>query len=657
MRRLAATVLLGSVALVFPVALGQTADSSDASRVTVSPETGVAGDYGTWTVRYRVGADGLAEGGAIRVQLPDVWHAGERNSARPLQASDPTADHYVATECSGDGVRLKTRVESESERRLIKGRRRGLDGRSERYVFVVRVEVTEGKLEAGDTVSVVYGDTSGGSRGMRAPNITTGKREILLAVDAEGDGDFELHSDRPTLQCRPGPVANLRISGPSSLTVGEPAELRLAFTDRCMNAVEAVEGPVTFSVTHGGAEIERRVELDADRGWASVEFTPTQPGILRIEASAMGRLYGDTSNPMRVSAEPVDRAIYWGDLHSHSHYSWDGVGTRNFEYARNVARLDFYAMTDHSIPPSNGFTHGLADHVWEEYTDRVEQHHEPGRFVTIHAYEASFGNPWGHHNVFFRGEPGPLLAPASVSLPEMWERLKAGEALTIPHHTGKFPGNIEWTPDDPRFRRNFEIYSAHGLSETYNPQHPLAFEQSEFTSPSSSVNGPQFATDAWAAGLRLSTVAASDDHRSQPGKPHWGLTAVKSHELTRPAVFDSLHDRRTYGTTGARILLDFEINGTPMGGEVSVNDPPELRVEAHGTTPIQRIEILRYDEAAGAFRPLYTIRPDTLDVEWSAVDQTFRGDSIYYIRLRESGQIRGHPIMAWSSPIWVQRTD
>lgn len=38
----------------------------------------------------------------------------------------------------------------------------------ERYVFVVRVEVLDGELREGDALSVIYGDTSGGSRGMQA---------------------------------------------------------------------------------------------------------------------------------------------------------------------------------------------------------------------------------------------------------------------------------------------------------------------------------------------------------------------------------------------------------------------------------------------------------------------------------------------------------
>src|SRR5687768_13875425 len=71
-------------------------DPIDEGNVSVSPATGVSGEYGTWTVTYQAGARGIATGGGIRVQLPDTWHSGARNSAIRLQASDPKADNYVA---------------------------------------------------------------------------------------------------------------------------------------------------------------------------------------------------------------------------------------------------------------------------------------------------------------------------------------------------------------------------------------------------------------------------------------------------------------------------------------------------------------------------------------------------------------------------------
>jgi hypothetical protein len=156
--------------------------------------------------------------------------------------------------------------------------------------------------------------------------------------------------------------------------------------------------------------------------------------------------------------------------------------------------------------------------------------------------------------------------------------------------------------------------------------------------------------------LVLSTIASSDDHRAQPGKPHWGLAAVRAQGLTREQIFDAIHDRRTYGTTGARILLDFAINGDAMGRSVAVSAAPRLEVAAHGTDVIDEVQVLRYSKSSRGFEVIESIRPRALDFAWARVDAGFREDSIYYVRLRQRGEIEGRVAMAWSSPIWVRLT-
>ena len=124
--------------------------------------------------------------------------------------------------------------------------------------------------------------------------------------------------------------------------------------------------------------------------------------------------------------------------------------------------------------------------------------------------------------------------------------------------------------------------------------------------------------------------------------------------LTRDAIFDALYERRTYATTGARILLDFRVNGAPMGSEAVARDAPRLELTAHGRAPIERIEILRHSAADG-FRAIHDLRPDALDFAWAGIDSGFRDEAIYYVRLQERGQVRGRVVMAWSSPVWVRQ--
>jgi len=625
--------------------------------VTVSPDIGTAGEYGTWTVSYRVGQASILAGGGIRVELPEPWHAGVRNSANRLQTTAPAEPHYVTARCSKPEVGLQTTVEFQSEETLVKGvKPSNLSRRMGYYVFVVRVIVLKGEVHEGDTLSVVYGDQSHGSPGMRAAIIPTQQEPILVAVDTEGSGRFRLHVDTPKLTCHPGLPTEMLMTTRSEAIIGQPAILHLALLDRFGNRASAFTGDVILKVQSGQADIPFSARFDPNKGWAEVRFTPRRADLLRFEALEPTRNLSASSNPIEVHREPAAESLYWGDIHSHTRFSGAdavGRGEEAHEYARYVAGLDFYAMTDHSRSESP-IRSGLTTADWGEYTRLTEQFYAPGQFATLHAYEASFYAPYGHHNIYFRGKPGPLLSPDAVTLPELWRVLEAGQALTIPHHTLKMPEPIDWREaDDPELRRNFEIYSGHGLSEAYDPQHPLAFEQSLFTNPSHTTKAGMSAQKAWSEGYRLSTIASSDDHRAHPGQPHYGLVAVRSQALTREGIFDALFERQTYGTTGVRIILDFTINDVAMGKSVEVGDTASVRVRAVGTDVIDSVEVLRHVKGKTGFQVIHQVSPSDHTISVHFDDHPPKGKAIYYVRLRQRQLVRDRIAMAWSSPVWV----
>lgn len=631
------------------MSLGQTSEGHS----EVYPQEGTAGQYGSWTVTYTIGKSGIATGGGIRVQLPDEWHSGQRNSANRLQTKEPQGNHYITGRSSRHDVKTKTIVESEADDILIKHEKVSLDGRTERYVFVVRVLLVEGELREGDTLSVTYGDRSGGSAGYRASAISTRPLPILIAVDNDGDGQFMRLKDTPEITARPGSANEIWMTLPSQAVIGRSVQGLIAVVDQYSNAVDhAVE--LQLAQHSGVAEFPSELLIDPATGFVRFDITAQESGVVRLRVRVGDLELEAVSNPMRVTETESQANIYWGDLHSHSHFSWDGVGQQNFEYARNIAGLDFYAMADHSFfPESPTLLRGLSDATWDQYVALAEEHNDPPRFVTIQAYECSFGAPYGHQNVYFRDKPGILEFPGRTSLPELWERLQEGDALTVPHHTGKFPKDLDFSIQNEELRRNFELYSGHGLSETYNPSHPLAFEQSLFTWDSKSLKQPSNLQDAWTAGQILSTIASSDEHFSHPGQPQYGLAAVRVPDLTRNSVFQGLYDRHTYATTGARIILDFSIDGTQMGQTVSVKTQPNISIAVIGTDEIDWVELLRYQDGDGSFQVIRRWQPDAWEFSVSLEDRDFKPGAMYYTRMKQKHRIRNRAVMAWSSPIWT----
>ena len=654
--------------------MGSSEDALETGFLTVSPNSGQAGTWGTWVVTYTVGAAGMTSGGGIQVALPERWHQWWRNSGRRLQSVDPTAPFYVTAHTDRPGVRLRYEVLDSSEGEYAKAYRRNVGyPPGSRYSWTVQVTVSEGALRAGDTINVVYGDMNQGGRGFTPPLWTGSPERVRAAVDTAGDGEFALLPDGalPLLSNEPGPPVELFIVLESRTVVGTPARVRMVALDEFHNPVPALETAVYLVVESGAATLPPNpIKLGDNVTWGCREFeiTPTEEGVLRLRGTSNdGRLYG-LSNPSKVVAAadgtPVG-GLYWGDIHSHSQYSWDGTGTRDdhFRYARYASLLDIYSATDHNDRRS------MSQDDWRMNVAYTEKWNEPGAFATILGYEASFGAPWGHHNVYYRSGEGPLHYQDEENPEEIWQRGEqdnlAGKMFTIPHHTGGFarPGSgvkHDWNIHDPRFRPSIEIYSSHGLSEEYAPDHPISMDVSDFT-----FNGPgdpgNYTVDAWLAGLKLGVIGSSDNHGAQPGKEGYGTMAVWAPALTREAAFDAIRNRRTYGSTGSRIYLEFAVNGEDMGGETTVTagQPVRVRVEALGTGPLRWIHLLRADldrPEAGfsvVHQEWFPGNGAPLDFRLDWTDDAPPARAIYYVRVRQRDLVHGRVAQAWSSPVWV----
>lgn len=652
-------------------------DCHETGTLAITPNRGRAGSWGTWVVAYTVGSRGMATGGGLQVALPERWHQWWRNSARRVQSVDSTGPFYVTAHTDRPGVRLRCEVLDATEGEYAKAYRRNVGyPPGSRYSWTVQVTVVEGALQAGDVVTVVYGDMTHGGRGFTPPLWTGSPERVRAAVDSEGRGAFALLPDEalPRLNSEPGPPVELLLVLASRSVTGQEMRVRMVALDGFHNPVPAPETAIYLVVESGAATLPADpVKLGDASTWGCREFTvtPTEAGVLRLRGTSHdGKLYG-LSNPSKVlaaasrHAESPAGGLYWGDIHSHSQYSWDGTGTDDdhFRYARYASLLDIYSATDHNDRRS------MSQDDWRMNVAYTEKWNEPGAFATILGYEASFGAPYGHHNVYYRGGEGPLHYHDEENPEEIWQRGErnnlAGAMITIPHHTGGFarPGGgvkHDWSIHDPRFRPSIEIYSSHGLSEEYAPDHPLSMDVSDFT-----FNGPgdpgNYTVDAWLAGLKLGAIGSSDNHGAQPGKEGYGTMAVWASELTREAVFDAIRNRRTYGSTGSRIYLEFTVNGEPMGGEISIasGEPVKVRVEALGTGPLRWIHILRadLDRPEEGFSVVHqewfpgSSAPLDFSLDWT--DETPPACAAYYVRVRQRDLVHGRVAQAWSSPVWV----
>lgn len=112
-------------------------------------------------------------------------------------------------------------------------------------------------------------------------------------------------------------------------------------------------------------------------------------------------------------------------------------------------------------------------------------------------------------------------------------------------------------------------------------------------------------------------------------------------ELTRAALHEAFVARRTFGTTGLKIAVDFRCNDVVMGMETEAAHA-EFRIQVQAPEAIAELQIVRNGETVA------TVTCDATDVthEWAAAREA--DGEFWYVRVvLENGE------MVWASPIWL----
>ncbi len=599
-------------------------------------EAARASTPGRWPIRYRAGELGVAEGGMIYLQVSPFW-----GWSTP-QVREPSAPGYTEVTTEAEGVELKPRT---------------LDQQ------LLGIAVAGRALGAGEEVRIVYG---AGPAGAVADRFAEGASRLWIAVDGDGDGVRQVLADSPSLEVGPGPPARLLLTLPSTARPGETVRLTIALLDAAGNALlspapgRSYDGEVRLEAPGSLAAPAVVVLRPSDLGRRAVELTAAEPGVFRLRAFGPGGLEAE-SNPLQVSG--AGARVLWGDLQNHSAVS-DGSATpeEHFLYARDVAGLDVYSLTDHD----HWGLLFLDQHpeTWEEIRRLTERFHQPGRFVSLLGFEWT---NWihGHRHVLYFTGAGPLVSsidPATDEPAELWRALRGRRALTVAHHSAGGPISTDWSiAPDPEIEPVTEIVSVHGSSEALDSpgliHRPVA---------------GNFVRDALDRGYRLGFLGSSDGHDGHPGLGHLastsgGLAAILAEELTREAVYEALRARRVYATSGPRILLRVSLGGHRMGDAVAVGGaeltlgggegvatpaegesavpgigPGQLvaRVIAPGT--LERIDIIRSGRVIEAF-DCRGERECALGAELADFQP---GEYLYVRAVQEDGAA------AWSSPFY-----
>ncbi len=572
---------------------------------------------GTWRFVFIAGRGGIPRGGGVVFQVSPWW-----GWSRP-QVEAPSAPGYCTVTTSATACELD------------------IGGDPQRYYVVALV--AQGALAEGDTVAFVYGDTQGGSHPQAAAKADTYAerfQEFLFKTDGDGDGVYGEIRSQPGFRIKSLPASGLWINAPRLVRPGRPFEVSVAALDPLSNRDLEYEARLEVRAEPDGISAPRHVSLRPEDGGARrFQAAVHQPGLYSITVEDHQRGLTAESCPILCGRGEAFRPVYWGDIHGHTILS-DGTGHPfdHYAYARDAAGLDVAAITDHAalgLRPLRGDPWGMIQLAAERFND-------PGRFVTLLGYEWTNWT-YGHRNVYFPGATGVVFSPydSGAATPEgLWNIVKKWSAITIPHHVGGGPVAIDWEQEPrPSWEMLTEIFSVHGNCEYYGCP-GMIYHPKE----------GHFVQDALGKGRRLGILASGDGHIGHPGRwtPDYreGLVAFQAAELSREAIWECLTSRRVYGTSGARILLQFTVSGWPMGSEIegqAFREPRRCEMHVLGAGPLRTLEILKNNDV------VKRIGCDGLLESVVYTDSTAaRKGDFYYARVTQQD---GH--QAWSSPVWL----
>ncbi|MCP5110335.1 MAG: DUF3604 domain-containing protein, partial [bacterium] len=515
--------------------------------VTLSPPGPFrAGEFQTITQTYTVGKMPMIEGGGI--VLPRAFRG-----RRALQVDNPGQPNYVTVSSSNPEARFQVTKPW-----------------AQWMSFIVRsnlpLRLSGATLREGDTITITFGDTSGGGPGLKLQDSSNDQVILHTLLDLEGKGVL-LTPKWPSFEVLGREeVRYVNAVAPSVVEPDETFTLAVRAEDRSKNLSSAVTPALEVRLN---GEPFRQIPQGSP---ALVEIDDVRigkPGVYRFTVRTKDGSLHRTSNPLRVESDPVTR-VFWGETHGHTAFA-EGQGSPDgyYKFGRDVARLDFLSLSEHDI--------WMDDREWKTLQEMVEKYRVPGRFTTILAFEWTSRLVYGgHHNVFFRDIPERRRVPNQTAplLDELYQGLReqndTDDVLIIPHaHQAG-----DWTNSDGDMERLVEIQSGHGTFDWF---------------------GNKYLQNGFEVGF----VGASDNHNGHPGysgignRQLGGLAAVIAPENSPDAVFDALRGRATYATTGERIILDATLNGARMGLRQQNTTERKIDCRVNGTAPIDSIDVIK----------------------------------------------------------------
>lgn len=310
--------------------------------------------------------------------------------------------------------------------------------------------------------------------------------------------------------------------------------------------------------------------------------------------------------------------LYSGEVHAHTSNS-DGSGTvtEAYTYARDVAKLDFFAVTDHSDSFKNTVYQSHHIPIADDFND-------PGTFAALYGYEQTYNYKtgyYGHLNTINYGS----LTSRNTPLEQYYKvMVQDPNAVVMFNHPGYRWGNfLEYGSYSEEYDNAVDLAEIKGSS--YNSEYALAL------------------TKGW----HVSPIYNEDNHDPNWGNAYEYCGYALAPALTRQNIIDAFNKNRTYTTTDKTLKIYYKINDEWMGARL--DNPDKLKFSIQLSTEkaqgLGKVSIVAEDNIVVAFKQLGMKKEFTWELE---LDPNY---DYYYVKV-ESGN-------TWcvTAPIWIENRE
>ena len=497
--------------------------------------------------------------------------------------------------------------------------------------------------------------------GNKAQSTVQRRRTFNAYIDPSGKGQFG-EAEPFVLDVKGNSLSNIRIITPSIVTKNKRFDVILRFEDRYGNLTNNAPEDTLIEISHDNLRENLQWRLFVpETGFITLPnlyFNDIGTYCIRLKNLKNTAEY--VSSPIKCFTSETT-PVFWGSLHGESErYDAKESIEHNLRHFRDEKSYNFYATS------SLDTIEETSSEQWKTISEQVKEFSEDERFCALLGQQYS-GEPKkeGQRILLFAKDDRTILRrkeSRSSNLKKVYGQFSPHELISIPFSTMSSEHGYDFSEFDPEVERLVEIYNAWGSCEfSSKEKNPFPPTQKEFAEGS--------IVHALKKNCRFGFVAGGLDDRgiystfydSKTKQYPPGLTGIVCDRLSKQTIFEALYQRKTFATTGPRILANFSIAGHLMGSELSTVQKPGIAINRHisgfisGTAPLKKVEIIRNGEVLTAFEsktPYLDFTYDDMDnlCKVSLLDKQKDSSpfSFYYVRaIQEDGH------MVWTSPIWI----